>query len=57
VPLPGRSTFYKVIDAVATGRHTFGSAVTRRQTANRPHGMFTPTHAAMTVMSKAQRAR
>ena len=46
VPLPGRSTLYKVIDAVATGRHTFGSAVTRRQTANRPHGMFTPTHAA-----------
>ena len=46
VPLPGRSTLYKVIDAVASGRHTFGSAVTRRQTANRPHGMFTPTHAA-----------
>ena len=46
VPLPGRSRLYKVIDAVASGRHTFGSAVTRRQTANRPHGMFTPTHAA-----------
>jgi hypothetical protein len=42
VPLPGRTTFYKVIDAVATGRHTFGSAVTRRQTANRPEGWFTP---------------
>jgi transposase InsO family protein len=46
VPLPGRSTFYKVIDAVSSGRHTFGSAVTRRQTANRPQGLFTPTHAA-----------
>ena len=46
VPLPGRTTFYKVIDAVAAGRHTFGSAVTRRQTANRPQGVFTPTHAA-----------
>jgi hypothetical protein len=46
VPLPGRSTFYKVIDAVATGRHTFGSAVTRRQTANRPQGVFTPSFAA-----------
>lgn len=46
VPLPGRSTFYKVIDAVATGRQTFGSAVTRRQTANRPQGVFTPTFAA-----------
>jgi hypothetical protein len=44
--LPGRSTFYKVIDAVSSGRHTFGSAVTRRQTANRPQGLFTPTHAA-----------
>ena len=46
VPLPGKTTFYKVIDAVATGRHTFGSAVTRRQTANRPPGMFTPSFAA-----------
>src|SRR6476619_2625532 len=46
VPLPGKTTFYKVIDAVATGRHTFGSAVTRRQTANRPQGAFTVTHAA-----------
>jgi len=45
VPLPGRSTFYTVIEAVATGRHTFGSAVTRRQTANRPQGMFTPSFA------------
>lgn len=25
VPLPGKTSFYKVIDAVATGRHTFGS--------------------------------
>jgi transposase InsO family protein len=46
VPLPGKTTFYKVIDAVATGRHTFGSAVTRRQTANRPQQMFTPSFAA-----------
>jgi hypothetical protein len=40
VPLPGRTTFYKLIDALSTGRHTFGSAVTRRQTANRPAGPF-----------------
>jgi transposase InsO family protein len=46
VPLPGKTTFYKVIDAIATGRHAFGSAVTRRQTANRPQGMFTPSFAA-----------
>ena len=46
VPLPGRTTFYKVIDAAAAGRHTFGSAVTRRQAANRPQGAFTPSFAA-----------
>jgi hypothetical protein len=46
VPLPGRTTFYKVIKAAAAGRHTFGSAVTRRQAANRPQGAFTPSHAA-----------
>jgi transposase InsO family protein len=46
MPLPGRSTFYTLIDALSTGRHTFGSAVTRRQTANRPDGVFTPTFAA-----------
>ncbi len=46
VPLPRKTAFYKVVDAVASGRHTFGSAVTRRQMANRPQSMFTPTHAA-----------
>jgi len=45
VPLPGRSTFYKLIDVLAAGRHTFGSAVTRRQTANRPQHVFSPSHA------------
>ena len=45
VPLPGRSTFYKLIDVLAAGRHTFGSAVTRRQIANRPQHAFTPSHA------------
>ncbi|MDT3728245.1 Mu transposase C-terminal domain-containing protein [Streptomyces sp. DSM 41972] len=45
VPLPSQRTFYKLIDALSTGRHTFGSAVTRRQTANRPQGPFTPTFA------------
>jgi transposase InsO family protein len=43
VPLPGRTTFYKLVDVLSTGRHTFGSAVTRRQLANRPHGPFGPT--------------
>ncbi|MEU5898636.1 Mu transposase C-terminal domain-containing protein [Streptomyces venezuelae] len=45
VPLPSRNTFYKLIDALSTGRHSFGSAATRRQTANRPAGPFTPTFA------------
>jgi putative transposase len=45
VPLPGKTTFYKLIDTLSEGRHTFGSAVTRRQLANRPAGPFTPTMA------------
>ncbi len=45
VPLPGTTTLYKLVNALATGRHTFGSAATRRQTANRPAGAFTPTFA------------
>lgn len=46
VPLPGRTAFYRLIDRLATGRHTFGSAITRRQTANRPAGPFTASFAA-----------
>jgi transposase InsO family protein len=46
VPLPGRTTFYQLVDRLAAGKHTFGSAVTRRQMANRPGGVFTPTFAA-----------
>ncbi|WP_211328451.1 hypothetical protein [Thermomonospora umbrina] len=45
VPLPGRTTFYRLIDSLSTGRHTFGSASTRRQLANRPEGPFEPTSA------------
>ncbi|MFD9725541.1 Mu transposase C-terminal domain-containing protein [Streptomyces sp. NPDC059072] len=46
VPLPSKNTFYRLVDSLSNGRHTFGSAVTRRQTANRPQGPFTPTFAA-----------
>ncbi|VAZ69577.1 hypothetical protein LAUMK40_05740 [Mycobacterium kansasii] len=46
VPLPSRTTFYRLVDSLDTGRHTFGSAITRRQTANRPQQMFTPSFAA-----------
>lgn len=46
VPIPSRSTLYRLVDRLSTRRHTFGSAVTRRQTANRPQKPFTPTFAA-----------
>ncbi|GAA1309225.1 Mu transposase C-terminal domain-containing protein [Saccharothrix xinjiangensis] len=43
VPLPGKTAFYALVERLSVGRHTFGSAVTRRQTANRPDGEFTVT--------------
>jgi len=46
VPLPSERTFYRLLEVLSAGRHTFGSAVTRRQTANRPSGAFTATIAA-----------
>ncbi|WP_018214862.1 hypothetical protein [Salinispora vitiensis] len=36
VPVPGRSAFYELIAALSVGRHSFGSATTRRSLANRP---------------------
>ncbi|MGO9081547.1 MAG: integrase, partial [Streptosporangiaceae bacterium] len=46
VPVPSRATFYRLLAVLSAGRHTFGSAVTRRQTAGRPGGVFTATIAA-----------
>ena len=46
VPVPGKTAFYELVDALSAGRHTFGSAATRRQAANRPAGPFTPVLAA-----------
>jgi hypothetical protein len=46
VPVPSRATFYRLLAVLSVGRHTFGSAVTRRQTAARPGGVFTATIAA-----------
>ncbi len=46
VLLPSRSTFYRLVRALSAGRHTFGSAVTRRSAASRPARPFTPTVAA-----------
>jgi hypothetical protein len=31
VPVPSRATLYRLLDALSTGRHTFGSASGRRQ--------------------------
>ena len=46
VPIPSKTTFYRLLDVLAKGRHTFGSAVTRRQTANKPDKVYTPATAA-----------
>ncbi|MRH90535.1 integrase [Nocardia sp. SYP-A9097] len=46
VRLPSKATCYRLPEVLAVGRHTFGSAVTRRQTANKPDRVYTPTAAA-----------
>ena len=46
VPMPSNATFYRLLDVLSAGRHTFGPATTRRQAANRPDGAFTPITAA-----------
>ena len=46
VPMPSDATFYRLLDVLSAGKHTFGPATTRRQTANRPDGAFTPITAA-----------
>jgi putative transposase len=38
--MPPRSTLYRLVERVAAGRHTFGSAPTRRSLAQRPDGPF-----------------
>jgi hypothetical protein len=42
VPMPSRATFYRLVNSLSTGKHTFGAAITRRSLANRPDGAFTP---------------
>ncbi|WP_242606306.1 Mu transposase C-terminal domain-containing protein [Protofrankia symbiont of Coriaria ruscifolia] len=46
VPVPPRSTFYRLINDLAHGQHSFGQATTRRSQARRPEAPFTPTTAA-----------
>jgi hypothetical protein len=46
VTMPPRTTAYRLLDAISTGRHSFGSAVIRRQAAARPDDVFTAVVAA-----------
>lgn len=38
--MPPRTTFYRLVERIATGTHTFSSAPTRRSLAQRPAGPF-----------------
>lgn len=38
--MPARATFYRQVTRIAAGKHTFGSARTRRSLAQRPEGPF-----------------
>lgn len=40
VPMPSRATMYRLLEKLDVGSHTFGSARTRRTTANQPARMF-----------------
>ncbi|WP_433664730.1 Mu transposase C-terminal domain-containing protein [Nocardia sp. CA-128927] len=46
VAMPSQATCYRLLDVLSKGRHTFGSAVTRRQSANKPDRVYTATLAA-----------
>ena len=39
------TTLYRLLDTLSKGRHTFGSATTRRSTALKPAGVYTATTA------------
>lgn len=46
VELPSQSSLYRLLNKLAAGKHTTGSARTRRSLANRPNGPFSPLGAA-----------
>ncbi|MET7770492.1 Mu transposase C-terminal domain-containing protein [Nocardia sp. NPDC005366] len=46
VAMPSQATCYRLLDVLSKGRHSFGSAVTRRQSANKPDRVYTVTSAA-----------
>jgi hypothetical protein len=48
--MPPRTTFYRLVGQICAGRHTFGSAPTRRSLAQRPDGPF----GAVTVLRPGQ---
>jgi putative transposase len=45
-PMPPERTFYRLVERLASGRHTFGSARTRRSLAKQPDGPFATITAA-----------
>jgi len=46
VEMPSQSSCYRLLEVLSAGKYSFGSAVTRRQTANKPSGAYTATTAA-----------
>jgi len=46
VELPSRTTLYRLVETLSKGKHTFGSATTRRTTALKPDRVYTATTAA-----------
>jgi hypothetical protein len=46
VAMPSQRTCYRLLEALSAGKYTFASAVTRRQTANKPARAYTATTAA-----------
>ncbi|NJP49789.1 transposase [Streptomyces sp. SBST2-5] len=45
VPMPSKSAFYRLVEAMSEGTHAFGEATSRRSAARRPQGAFTPSSA------------
>jgi hypothetical protein len=45
VEMPPPATCYRLLEALSAGKYSFGSATTRRQTANKPAGAYTATTA------------
>ncbi|MFI9228496.1 Mu transposase C-terminal domain-containing protein [Streptomyces rimosus] len=43
VPMPSKSAFYRLVEAMSEGTHAFGDATSRRSQARRPQGPFTPS--------------